>query len=135
MATTTAVHGNSIVPGPGVTVSFTDDGAIIRPDPLAPGMGVYFCSIPNPANAPVKPKKIKINDTRSLANTNKVELRSGNVLVSTDSVLPGDSLVTNPEFSITSTPGNDDDGWNVSVTVEFLHANSFVTVRSLAIFF
>jgi len=132
MATTTAVHGNAIVPGPGVTVSYTPVGAVIKPDPLAPGVGIYFCSIPNPANAPVQAAKIKIDDTRVLANTTDVTLYSGETLVSNNNAA---SIQTNPEFIITSVPGTDDAGWNLAVTVEFINASSSVTVKSLAIFF
>ena len=134
MASSTAVHGNSILPGTGVTVEYTPVGAVIRPSPAGAGSGSFLCSIPNPAGAPVTADSIKIDNTRDLTNVTDVQLYSGNALVSTTDV-PTTQSIGFPLVFSNAAVGNDDAGWCLVVTVEFKNPASSITVYSLSIQF
>lgn len=127
-----AVHGNSIVPGAGVTIDFTTVGAVVKPNPPAAGQGVFFCPLPNPVNAPVKATNIKIDANRILTNVKEVTLFSGTTEVA--NITPG-PFATNTVVAVASVDGSADAGWNLAVHLEFINAASSITISSLAVFF
>jgi len=134
MSQSTAVHGNSIIPGAGVSIQYSPIGAVVHPQPAGAGVGVFYCSIPNPLNAPIAAKGVKIDDLRVLTNVTDVKLYSGNALVSSTDVPAGNNIMFPLTLSGTAV-GNDDAGWCLAVTVEFKNPASSITVYSLSIQF
>ena len=144
MTKSTAVHGNAILPvpnfpGAGARINYAPSGATVHAvSPVLPfpdGMvGTFICPIPNPVNAPITASGIRIDASRNDANVRDVKLYSGDTLVSTTDV-PVNSNITFPLVLKDAAVGNDDEGWCLVVTVEFLNKASSITVYSLAVEF
>lgn len=125
-----AVHGTEAKPSVGVTITTDPTGATISPTSGLPGFGTFLYPVPNPVNSPTQATGIKIDAHYNLTNLTNVTLYSGdNPVGLKNAPIPSVFTLDN------QASGQPDDGWCLSITVQFLSGGSSILVKSVAVLF
>jgi len=135
MALSLAVAGNAIVSDSAnpVNIAHTPDGAVVTPSSPGATTGVFHCSIQSQPGAPLKPVAVQIQAAiKNFTDITAVTVFSGNSEVGA-AASTGFSITS--AIPLTSSNGDPNLGWGLTVTLTFGGAISTITIASLGLQF